>query len=55
MVMLPAFSEWAGGSNLRNGAFLSRYLEAVRIRKITAIIADKLLSIPANGVGSRLI
>jgi len=51
-LMLPAFSEWAGGSNLRNGSFLSRYLEAARLRNITAIIASKLLTFPASGKGS---
>jgi uncharacterized protein len=50
LLMLPAFSEWAGGSNLRNGNFLSRYLEAVRLRNITAIIAEKLLTFPAGSV-----
>jgi metallophosphoesterase superfamily enzyme len=49
LLMLPAFSEWAGGSNLRNGSFLSRYLEAARVRNVTAILADKLLTLPANG------
>lgn len=49
LLMLPAFSEWAGGSNLRNGSFLSRYLEAARLRNVTAILADKLLTLPANG------
>jgi metallophosphoesterase superfamily enzyme len=49
LLMLPAFSEWAGGSNLRSGSFLSRYLEAARIQNVTAIIADKLLTFPANG------
>jgi uncharacterized protein len=50
LLMLPAFSEWAGGSNLRNGSFLSRYLEAARVRNITAILADKLLTLPANAL-----
>jgi DNA ligase-associated metallophosphoesterase len=52
LLMLPAFSEWAGGSNLRNGSFLSRYLEAARLRSVTAIIAGKLLTFPASGTGS---
>ena len=52
LLMLPAFSEWAGGSNLRSGSFLSRYLEAARLRSITAIIAEKLLTLPASGTGS---
>jgi uncharacterized protein len=52
LLMLPAFSEWAGGSNLRSGSFLSRYLEAARLRSITVIIADKLLTLPANGPGA---
>jgi putative SbcD/Mre11-related phosphoesterase len=52
LLMLPAFSEWASGSNLRNGSFLSRYLEAARLRSVTAIIADKLLVFPASGIGS---
>jgi DNA ligase-associated metallophosphoesterase len=52
LLMLPAFSEWAGGSNLRSGSFLSRYLEAARPRSITAIIAGKLLTLPASGTGS---
>jgi len=52
LLMLPAFSEWAGGSNMRNGNFLSRYLEAARVRNITAILAEKLLTLPANGSGS---
>jgi DNA ligase-associated metallophosphoesterase len=52
LLMLPAFSEWAGGSNLRNGNFLSRYLEVAHVRHLTAIIADKLLTLPASGNGS---
>lgn len=52
LLMLPAFSEWAGGSNLRNGNFLSRYLEAAHVRSVTAIVAEKLLTIPANGTGN---
>jgi metallophosphoesterase superfamily enzyme len=52
LLMLPAFSEWAGGSNLRNGSFLSRYLEAAHVRNVTAILAEKLLTLPASGKGS---
>ena len=51
LLMLPAFSEWASGSNLRNGNFLSRYLEAAHVRNITAILAEKLLPLPASGKG----
>jgi hypothetical protein len=51
--MLPAFSEWAAGNNLRSGDFLSPYLQAARITTITAIVADKLLNIPAADIGRR--
>jgi putative SbcD/Mre11-related phosphoesterase len=53
LLMLPAFSEWAAGNNLRSGDFLSPYLQAARLQTVTAIVAGKLLSIPAKDVGIR--
>jgi metallophosphoesterase superfamily enzyme len=53
LLMLPAFSEWAAGSNLRSGEFLSPYLQAAHILNITAIVAGKLLRIPAGEVCTR--
>jgi putative SbcD/Mre11-related phosphoesterase len=49
LLMLPAFSEWAAGSNIRRGDYLSRYLQAAEIRSVTAIVAEKLLAIPWGG------
>jgi len=53
LLMLPAFSEWAAGSNLRSGDFLSPYLRAAQIRSLIPIVAGKLLSVPAGEVGVR--
>ncbi len=53
LLMLPAFSEWAAGSNLRSGDFLSPYLRAARLQSVTAIVAGKLLTIPAREIGLR--
>lgn len=50
LLMLPAFSEWAAGNNLRRGDFLSPYLRAARLRTITAIVAGKLLDLPVKGI-----
>jgi hypothetical protein len=41
------------GNNLRSGDFLSPYLQAARLESITAIVAGKLLRIPAKDVGVR--
>jgi putative SbcD/Mre11-related phosphoesterase len=53
LLMLPAFSEWAAGSNLRSGDFLSPYLRAAHLRSVIPIVAGKLLKIPAAEAGVR--
>jgi putative SbcD/Mre11-related phosphoesterase len=49
LLMLPAFSEWAAGNNIRHRDHLSNYLQAAEIRSVTAIVADKLLALPWAG------
>ena len=45
VIILPAFSNWAGGANVRNGGFLSALAGSVRFHTAHAILADKLLPI----------
>jgi putative SbcD/Mre11-related phosphoesterase len=53
LLMLPAFSEWAAGNNLRSGDFLSPYLQVARLQSVTAIVAGKLLRIDARDMNGR--
>lgn len=43
LLVLPAFSEWAAGSNIRRGEYLSPYLRATVPHQAVAILAGKLL------------
>jgi uncharacterized protein len=52
LLMLPAFSEWAAGSNLRRGSYLSPYLRAAHVLGAHAIVAGKLLDMPASVLSS---
>lgn len=52
LVLLPAFSEWATGSNLRRGSFRSPYLRAAHLLGAHAIVAGKLLALPADALRS---
>jgi len=52
LLMLPAFSEWAAGSNLRRGSFLSPYLRAAHVLGAHAVVAGKLLALPASAINS---
>jgi putative SbcD/Mre11-related phosphoesterase len=45
-LVLPAFSTWAAGSNVRGSPFLSAYSRAVRFTQAVAIVAGKLLPVP---------
>jgi hypothetical protein len=45
VVVLPAFSAWAGGANVRQGQFLSALASSVRFQTAHAILAGKLLPI----------
>jgi metallophosphoesterase superfamily enzyme len=44
--VLPAFSAWAAGSNVRQRKFLSHYLHATAPDRAVAILNGKLLPIP---------
>jgi hypothetical protein len=48
LLVLPAFSEWAAGSNIRAGEFLSPYLPAAGAHRVVAILAGKLLPVPGG-------
>jgi putative SbcD/Mre11-related phosphoesterase len=50
LVLLPAFSEWAAGSNLRRGSFLSPYLRAAHVLGAHAVVAGRLLDLPASAL-----
>jgi len=44
-LVLPAFSMWAAGSNVRSSVFLSAYARAARFTQAVAIVAGKLLPV----------
>lgn len=46
LIVLPAFSPWAAGSNVRQRDFLSKYLQARSPKRAVAIINGKLLPVP---------
>lgn len=48
-LVLPAFSDWAAGGNVRDGVYFSIYARACAPRKAVAILAGKLLGIPVGG------
>jgi hypothetical protein len=45
LIVLPAFSAWAGGANVRQGQFLSALAASARFGTAHAILAGKLLPI----------
>jgi len=49
VLVLPAFSPWSAGTNIRNGIFLSAYVRRARLQQAVAIVAGKLLPIPLRG------
>ena len=46
VLILPAFSSWAAGSTVRDGALLARLLPTQRLREAVAILGERLLPIP---------
>jgi putative SbcD/Mre11-related phosphoesterase len=46
LVVLPAFSAWAAGSDVRAGCFLSPLSKAAKFTRAVAILAGKLLPMP---------
>ena len=48
LIILPAFSQWAAGGNVRGGHFMSALARAARFEKAVAIIAGKLLAVPVS-------
>lgn len=46
VVVLPAFSAWAAGSNVRQESFMSPLAREAKFREAYAILANKLLPIP---------
>ena len=47
-LVLPAFSTWAAGTNVREATFLSPFAQATRFERAIAILAGKLLPLPLN-------
>jgi putative SbcD/Mre11-related phosphoesterase len=45
VLVLPAFSRWAAGSNVRNGSFLSTHASKANFVRAVAIVAGKLLPV----------
>lgn len=45
-LVLPAFSAWASGTDIRSGEFMSPYARAAKFDRIAAIVAGKLLPLP---------
>lgn len=48
VLVLPAFSPWSAGTNVRNGIFISPYLRRARLTQAIAIVAGKLLPMPVR-------
>jgi putative SbcD/Mre11-related phosphoesterase len=48
-LVLPAFSDWAAGGNVRGGEYFSLYARASAPRQAVAILAGKLLAMPIGG------
>lgn len=46
LIVLPAFSRWAAGSDIRSGKFMSSAAGAARFEKAVAIMNEKLLPVP---------
>jgi metallophosphoesterase superfamily enzyme len=46
VLVLPAFSPWSAGTNIRHGIFLSPYLRRAQLTQSIAIIAARLLPMP---------
>jgi putative SbcD/Mre11-related phosphoesterase len=46
VIILPAFSNWAAGTNVRNGHFMSALAKETRFNQAVAIMGDKLLKVP---------
>ena len=46
ILVLPAFSPWSAGTNIRHGVFLSPFVRRARLTQAIAIVAEKLLPIP---------
>jgi metallophosphoesterase superfamily enzyme len=46
LIVLPAFSSWAAGSDVRSGRFLSTLSMEDRFEQAVAILAGKLLPLP---------
>ncbi len=43
VLVLPAFSPWTTGTNVRHGAFLSPYIDRANLTQTVAIVANRLL------------
>ena len=46
VLVLPAFSSWSAGTNVRHGNFLSPYLRRAHLTHTVAIVANRLLAMP---------
>ena len=46
LLVLPAFSPWAAGANVRAGEFLSAYARLAAFEQAIAVLAGKLLPLP---------
>jgi DNA ligase-associated metallophosphoesterase len=51
VLALPAFSPWSAGTNVRHGVFLSPYLRRAHLTQTIAIVANRLLPMPASRSG----
>jgi len=49
LIVVPAFSPWAAGANIREGEFLSAYARAAKFERVIAVVAGKLLPVPLPG------
>lgn len=46
ILVLPAFSPWSAGTNVRHGVFLSPFIRRANLTQTVAIVANRLLPMP---------
>ncbi len=47
-LVLPAFSDWSAGSNVRSGKFMSPYANGIQFTQAVAVMGEKLLPVSLN-------
>lgn len=50
LVVLPAFSNWAGGTDVRKGEWLSEFVRLTELQTAVAVMGKRLLPVPLRAV-----